>query len=80
VTLTLTRKDFVSPPSDALEGFTTTERTGNFAGNPVGAQYLNRFLREINSFNLNVPGFNNTVPGTPQIGAGEVATRVVRAV
>ena len=50
---TVSLKDFVSPPA-ALEIF--TERTGTFTNNPVGAQYLNRFLRDIGSFNLGVPG------------------------
>ena len=51
-------KDLTSPPS-AAEGFTTTERTGTFTGNPVATQYLNRFLRDLGSFNLGVPGQGN---------------------
>jgi cytochrome c peroxidase len=46
-------------------------------GNPVNTQYLARFLRDINSFNLNVPGSGNSIPGQPLIGAVEKATRVV---
>ena len=30
-------------------------------GNPVGSQYLNRFLRDIGSFNLGVPGGGNPI-------------------
>src|SRR4029434_5691045 len=41
---TFSVKDFTSPPA-ASEIF--TERTGTFTGNPVGAQYLNRFLRDV---------------------------------
>jgi YVTN family beta-propeller protein len=48
-------------------------------GNPVNAQYLDRFLRDIDSFNLNVVGSGNAIPGQPLIGAVEKATRVVVA-
>ena len=71
---TVSVKDFVSPPA-AGEGFTTTERTGTFTGNPVGVQYLNRFLRDIGSFNLGVPGQGN--PLGNNIGADEKAAPVV---
>jgi cytochrome c peroxidase len=43
----------------------------------VNAQYLDRFLRDINSFSLNAAGSGNAVPGQPLIGAVEKATRVV---
>jgi YVTN family beta-propeller protein len=71
---TTSLKDFTSPPSSA-EGFTTTERTGTFTGNPVGAQYLNRFLRDIGSFNLGVPGQGNLLGNN--IGADEKAAATV---
>ena len=46
-----------SPPAPAE---LNTERLPTpFTGNPVGAQYLNRFLRDIGSFNLGVPGQGN---------------------
>ena len=67
-------KDFTSPPA-AGEGFTTTERTGTFTGNPVGTQYLNRFLRDVGSFNIGVPGQGN--PLGNNIGADEKAAPVV---
>lgn len=67
---TVSLKDFTSPPSGA-EGFTITERTGTFTGNPVNAQYLNRFLRDIGSFNLGVFGQGN--PLGNNIGASEKA-------
>jgi hypothetical protein len=70
-------KDFTSPPA-ATEIF--TERTPtNFVGNPVGTQYLNRFLREISSFNLGVAGQTNEF--LRNIGAPEkAAPAVVNAV
>ena len=46
-------------------------------GNPVNAQYLDKFLRNIDSFNLNVAGSGNSIPGQPLIGAVEKATRVL---
>ncbi len=69
---TISLKDFTSPPSTA-EIF--TERTGTFTGNPVGAQYLNRFLRDIGSFNLGVPGQGN--PLGNDVGADEKAAAAV---
>ncbi len=71
---TVSLKDFTSPPS-AAEGFTVTERTGTFSNNPVGAQYLNRFLRDIGSFNLGVPGQGNLLGNN--IGADEKAAPAV---
>ena len=47
-------KDFTSPP--AAGRCSPTSAPAPFTGNPVGAQYLNEFLRNINSFNLGVPG------------------------
>jgi len=69
---TISLKDFISPPAGA-EIF--TERTGTFTGNPVGAQYLNRFLRDIGSFNLGVPGQGNELGNN--IGADEKAAAAV---
>jgi YVTN family beta-propeller protein len=64
---TLSTRDFTPPPA-ATEIF--TERTPPpVFGNPVGAQYLNRFLRDIGSFNLGVPGSNN--PFGNNIGGAE---------
>ena len=65
-------KDFTSPPASA-EIF--TERTGTFSNNPVGAQYLNRFIRDIGSFNLGVPGQGNNLGNN--IGADEKAAPAV---
>jgi hypothetical protein len=65
-------KDFISPPA-ASELF--TERTGTFTGNPVGAQYLNRFLRDIGSFNIGVPGGGNELGNN--VGAEEKAAAAV---
>jgi len=73
---TTSLKDFTSPPL-AAEGFTITERTPLVTGNPVGAQYLNRFLRDIGSFNLGVPGQGN--PLGNNIGADEKAAAAVVA-
>jgi YVTN family beta-propeller protein len=69
---TVSVKDFTSPPAGS-EIF--TERTGTFTGNPVGAQYLNRFLRDIGSFNLGVPGQGN--PLGNDVGADEKAAAAV---
>jgi cytochrome c peroxidase len=62
-------KDFVSPPNVA-EIF--TERTPPpLFGNPVANQFLNRFLRDIKSFNLGVAGEGNPIDNN--IGAVEKA-------
>lgn len=65
--------DFTPPPA-ATEIFTETTPPKLF-GNPVAAQYLNRFLRNIGSFNRGVPGGGNELP--PNIGADEKATQVL---
>jgi YVTN family beta-propeller protein len=62
---TLSRKDFTSPPALA-ELSTEAPLTTT-----VGAQFMNRFLRDIKSFNLNVNGAGNAIAGQPQIGAPE---------
>lgn len=69
---TVSLKDFASPPA-AAEIF--TERTGAFTGNPVGAQFLPRFLRDVGSFNIGVPGQGN--PLGNNIGADEKAAAAV---
>ncbi len=71
---TVSVKDFTSPPASS-EGFTTTERTGTFTGNPVATQYLNRFLRDIGSFNLGVPGQGNNLGNN--LGADEKSAPTV---
>jgi YVTN family beta-propeller protein len=70
---TVSLKDFNSPPAGS-DLFTERNPT-NFVGNPVGAQYLDRFLREVGSFNLGVPGQGNPL-GT-DVGADEKAAPAV---
>lgn len=65
---TKSTKDFNSPPA-AAQVFTEAG-----AANVNLTRYLNRFLRDIKSFNLNVPGSGNAIPGQPKIGAVEVDT------
>jgi len=66
-------KDYTSPPA---AGEIATERTPLAPGtNPVGAAYVARFLRNINSFNIGVPGQNNDLGNN--IGATEKATSAV---
>ena len=64
-------KDFVSPPNPA-DLF--SEREGTFTPNPVGAQYIDRFLRDIKSFNLGVAGqgnpIGNNIGGVEKTAAG----------
>jgi YVTN family beta-propeller protein len=68
---TLSTKDFTSPPA-AAEISTETTPPPTPPANPVGAQYLNRFLRDIGSWNLGVPGKGNDLGAN--IGADEKAT------
>ena len=63
-------KDFASPPAAAEIATETTPPATT--GNPVAAQYLNRFLRDIGSFNLGVTGAGNDIGG--DVGAVEKAT------
>jgi YVTN family beta-propeller protein len=63
-------KDFTAPPP-ANQIFTETNPPAP-TGNPVAAQYLDRFLRNIGSFNLGVAGKNNNIGSN--IGAPEIAT------
>jgi YVTN family beta-propeller protein len=60
---TLSVKDFTSPPAAAEIATETAPPPPAGAGNPVGAQYLHRFLRDIGSFNLGVPGGGNEIGG-----------------
>lgn len=64
-------KDFISPAL-AAEVFTESDTNGAAAPNPNAGQYLDRFLEDIDSYNLNVPGQGNTISGRPQIGAVEI--------
>ena len=79
-------KDFISPPPNnqiACEVALAVPPPGSFCtkapvfGNPVGAQYLRRFLENVGSFNLAVPGEGNPIPGFPDIGAVEKAAAVL---
>jgi YVTN family beta-propeller protein len=70
---TTSLKDFSSPP--ATNDFFVTERSGTFANNPVSAQYLQPFLRDIGSFNLGVAGQGNLLGNN--IGADEKAAATV---
>jgi len=64
-------KDFTSPPT-GTDIFTETNPAPLAPANPVAAQYLNRFLRDIGSFNLGVR--NQPNPIGANIGAREKAT------
>ncbi|HXW72670.1 MAG TPA: beta-propeller fold lactonase family protein [Methylocella sp.] len=78
-------RDFTPPPNINDIFCETSTGTGSppgcltaaVIGNPVNNQYLARFLRDIKSFNLNVQGSGNAIPGEPLIGAVEKATRVL---
>jgi YVTN family beta-propeller protein len=66
-------KDFTAPPA---AGDIATERTpAPVTGNPVAAQYLPRFLRNIGSFNLGVAGGGNAIGNNS--GAPEKATQAL---
>lgn len=71
---TKSTKDFTSPPSDAEIATETDPNQPGVFPDPNGKRYLPRFLRNVNSFNLNVPGAGNAIPGQPQIGAVEKDT------
>ena len=62
-------KDYQSPPAAAE---INNERTGNFTGNPVAAPHVGKFLVNIGSFNLGVPGAGNDLG--PNIGGDEKTT------
>jgi YVTN family beta-propeller protein len=68
-------KDYVSPPAAADIG---NERTGMFVGNPVAAPYVFKFITNIGSFNLGVPGGGNPIGNN--IGGTELTTAGFSAV
>ena len=72
---TVNLKSFVSPPVSS-DVFTERNPTP-FVANPVGVQYLARFLRDVGSFNLGVPGQTNDLGNN--IGADEKAAAGVFA-
>jgi YVTN family beta-propeller protein len=76
---TISFKDFTSPP--ATNEISTERNPTNFVGNPVGAQYLNRFLRDVGSFNLGVAGqgkpFGNNI-GAEESAAPPVASGILQ--
>jgi YVTN family beta-propeller protein len=72
---TISTKDFMSPPA-ATDIFTERMPPPVF-GNPVGNQFLDRFLRDIGSFNLGVYGKGNEIDGN--IAPPEVTTATVIA-
>jgi len=63
-------KDYTSPPGADL---LTNERIAPFTENPVGAPFVFKFLRNINSFNLGVPNGGN--PIGDNIGGAEKTTQ-----
>jgi YVTN family beta-propeller protein len=68
---TTSLKDFDSPPDDD-EVFTETDPNGpGDRPNPIGTQYLDRFLEDIGSFNIGVRGQGNRLGRN--IGAPEFA-------
>ena len=70
---TVSVKDFTSPPAGSE--ILTERNPAPFVANPVGVQYLNRFLRDVGSFNLGVPGQGN--PLGNDVGADEKAAPAV---
>jgi YVTN family beta-propeller protein len=72
---TISTKDFPSPPA-ATELFTETPSTKPGTA-PVPNQYLNRFLRDIGSFNLGVPNAGNPIGAN--VGAVEKASQTLNA-
>jgi YVTN family beta-propeller protein len=63
-------KDFVSPPA-AADVVKENDPDGAGPINPNPTVYLKRFLSDIGSFNLNVTGSGNAIPGAAQIGGPE---------
>ena len=63
---TKSHKDFVSPP-DPSEVFS---EVGAVGANQF--QFLARFLNDIGSYNLNVAGMDNVIPGYRAIGGEEI--------
>ena len=72
---TTSLKDFTSPPAGTE--ILTERNPTNFVLNPIGAQYLNRFLRDIGSFNIGVAGAGNELGNN--VGGIEAATQPVVA-
>ena len=70
---TVSTRDFAPPPAGTE--FVTERTPAQIFGNPSGAQYLSRFLRDIGSFNLGVPGGTN--PIGRNIGGVEKAAAAV---
>jgi YVTN family beta-propeller protein len=66
---TVSTRDFTPPPA-AAEIATETAPPPTF-GNPVGVQFLSRFLRNVGSFNRGVPGSGNELGDN--VGATEKA-------
>lgn len=56
---TSSTRDFTPPP--AATEFVTERAPAQTFGNPSGSQYLSRFLSNIGSFNLGVPGGTNPI-------------------
>ena len=69
--------DFTPPPA-AGDIFTETN-PAPVIGNPSGTAFVDRFLRDIKSFDLNVPGSGNAIPGQPLIGGVEKTARALLA-
>jgi cytochrome c peroxidase len=69
-------KDFVSPPA-ATDVFTETNPAPAPPAAPIGVSYINRFLRDIGSFNLGVAGGNN--PIGDNVGGIEKASAALNA-
>jgi YVTN family beta-propeller protein len=72
---TISTKDFTSPPA-AGEISTEIVPPPTF-GTPSTSQYLNRFLRDIGSFNLGVPNAGNPIGAN--VGGVEKASATVNA-
>ena len=71
--LTVSAKDFTSPPATAEVAMETVPPAT--VGAPVATQYLPRFLRDVGSFNRGVPGGGNELGRN--VGADEKAAAAV---
>ena len=67
---TTSTKNFTSPTTAFSQETNPPPEAGT---NPVATQYLNDFLRNIQSFNLAVPAAGNEIPSFPSIGGIEKA-------
>jgi YVTN family beta-propeller protein len=72
---TISTKDFTSPP--AVGEISTEIVPPPTFGTPSTAQYLNRFLRDIGSFNLGVPSAGNPIGAN--VGGTEKASATLNA-